>query len=304
MKKNATTRTAVLSCTLPGVFAFFFAFMTGISPTMLQAQGPQISVQGTLKNAAGTPAPDGTQTVTFRLYDHPTTGTHLWEEKDVEVDIVGGIYSHYLGSTTPLNPAHFANTLYLAVKIGSYELSPRNRLAYAPYAFAVNTAQNALLAEKVTCSGAVGDIKYSILNPTQFADENGACWVPMDGRALATTDKLRIRTGMTNVPNGGGLFIRAQEFSNSDNDPDRDSNAPIAQIQQDTFQLHFHKVSQLNIQQFKSDGSDNEGEPDFDRGDGTEAGNWNVPPSDETSKVGHTETRPKNQNFWVYIRIN
>lgn len=309
MKKFTSTRLVSHTIALFGAPMFCLALLVAVCTTGLQAQtAPQISVQGTLKTASGTPAPDGTQTVTFRLYNVETGGTALWEET-ADVEIVGGIYSHYLGSATPLNAANFASTLYLAVKVGSYELTPRNRLAYAPYAFAVNTAQT------VVCSGAVGDIKYSILNPTEFEAENGACWVPMDGRALATTDKLRIRTGMTTVPNGGGFFLRAQEFSNTDQDPDRTYTSSIAQGQGDTFRSHNHTGTTNNDGSHEHTVTKTRG---FDGGgfvgivetpDGLQR-SITIPSSGAhthsftTNASGSPETRPKNLNFWIYIRIN
>lgn len=298
-------------------------------PILLSAQiTPRISIQGTLKDANGTSVADGNYTVTFRLYNQETGGTHLWEE-EAQVDVVGGIYSHYLGSVQSLNAANFANTLYLGIRIGSFELTPRTELTYAPYTFSANTAQ------KVLCSGALGDVKYSILNPTQFAAENGSCWVPLDGRALATTDLLRSLYGVTTLPNAGGLFIRSQEFANSpNNDPDRTTSSPIATTQTDAVRAHNHSVSlsgttstggahthtveQIELLRMSSD-SDG-GNNRFDQGSGSVRQSITIPPNNTTSSAGshsHTislsgntgnntgsETRPANINFWVYIRIN
>jgi len=301
-------RTAVVQ--IMAVFALTF-----FGAAQLSAQ--RISIQGTLKNASGASVADGTYDVTFKLYDVLTAGTALWEE-DAMVEVIGGIYSHYLGSVTPLNPQNFVGTLYLGVKVGSYELVPRTELAYSPYAFSVANAQ------KVVCSGAVGDVKYSILNPTQFATVNGNCWVPMDGRALATTDQLRIVTGMTNVPNGGGLFLRSQDFSNSNQDPDRDHNSTIAQVQGDGNKSHSHGIS--------TDGSHRHGFGIDNGGGGGYAeqpmlylsevcdgcqlinsgvlANWTAYTNYDGSHShtiysdGGSEARPKNLNMWVYIRIN
>lgn len=268
----------------------------------LAAQNPKISIQGTLKTANGSSAVDGTYNVTFRLYTMETGGTHLWEENAM-VEVIGGIYSHYLGSVTPLVPANFANTLYLGVRIGSYELVPRTELAYSPYAFSVAVAQ------KVVCSGAVGDVKYSILNPTQFAAENGDCWVPMDGRSLATSDKLRQVTGMTSVPDAGGLFLRSQEFSGgADNDPGRNSGTAIATVQQDELQSHNHTMQSagahnhpMGTRGFQGDGLKG-ADGSFDDQDAyTQSAGAHTHAIDNT---GGAETRPVNLNLWIYIRIN
>lgn len=269
----------------------------------LSAQGnPKISIQGTLKSASGASVADGEYAVRFNLYTTPIGGAPVWFE-DTLVDVIGSIYSHYLGSVTPLDPADFGNTLYLGVKVGSYELVPRSELAYAPYSFSVAVAQ------KVLCSGAVGDIKYSILNPTQFDAENGDCWVPMDGRALATTDKLRQITDMTNVPNGSGLFLRAQEFSGGpDNDPGRTSGTTVGTLQQDDFESHNHTMGNAGNH------NHNMGTRGF-AGNGLKGADGSFDDSDSSTQyagdhthpinnTGGNETRPKNLNFWVYIRIN
>lgn len=104
----------------------------------MAAQGsPKVSVQGTLKTSIGTAVDNGTYTLKFRLYSVATGGSILWEETD-DVNIVGGVYSHLLGSVNPLDPANFGGTLFLGITPGSgAELSPRTEMTYAPYALSV-----------------------------------------------------------------------------------------------------------------------------------------------------------------------
>lgn len=272
-----------------------------------QAQNPKISIQGTLKTADGTTVGDGTYNVKFRLYNaiNAAEGAQLWEEA-ATVDVVGGIYSHYLGSITPLNAANFATTLYLGVKVGTYELTPRTELSYSPYSFAVYST---------ICSGALGDVKHSILNPTQFASVNGACWVPMDGRSIVGS-ALATLTSMTNVPDAGGLFVRNQEFSGgADQDPDRTSASPIATYQDQAVISHNHGVNDPGHTHSYSDTRQN-----GDAGDKCGCAGQSAPASASTisdsettasrttgisiQNAGGSETRPKNMNLWVYIRIN
>lgn len=288
-------RTATMQ--IVAVFGMMFVFTLQLS-----AQNPKISIQGTLKTATGASVPDGPQVVKFRLYTQDMGGTHLWEE-EATVDVIGGIYSHYLGSVTPLNVANFANTLWLGVRVGSYELTPRSELSYAPYAMSVAFAQ------KVVCSGAVGDVKYSILPPADFAAENGTCWVPMDGRALATTDRLRSVYGWTNLPNAGGYFFRAQEFSGGPNvDPDRTSGSGIATVQNDEIRSHNHTMQSAGSHQhpmgtrgFQGDGLKG-ADGSFDDQDAfTQSAGAHTHTINNT---GGNETRPINLNLWVYIRIN
>lgn len=313
MKKMLHTGFFSFSQNMLATRIFAVLMLAFVCALPLMAQPPRISVQGTLKSANGTPATDGQQEITFRLYNVPSGGMPLWEET-ATVDIVGGIYSHYLGSVVPLNPSHFASTLYLGVKVGTYELVPRNQLAYAPYAFSVNVAQ------KVVCSGAVGDVKYSVLNPTEFAIRNGDCWVPMDGSPLAVGDSLRVIKGWSNLPDAGGLFLRAQEFSGSpNNDPDRTSASTIAMIQQDDFKSHNHTTQSagdhthtvsLGVDPDDSGGGgaadewtlDNDPIKDITTGNGSVS--TNGAHTHTITNTGGTETRPKNLNLWVYIRIN
>jgi hypothetical protein len=280
-----------------------------------QTAGPKISMQGTLTDAAGQSVADGKYTITFRLYTEPAGGTRIWQETS-EVTVDNAIYSHYLGSVVELNPAIFVNKLYLGLQLGnSDEITPRTELTYVPYAFAVNTANT------VVCSGAVGDVKYSILDPVKFAAENGSCWVPMNGAALPSGCALRQLTGMTSLPDAGGLFIRGQEFTGGqDNDPDRSPTSDIATVQGDAFKSHTHTVANSgyhthNYLEYQVSGG-NVGFPTAFISSNAAVGNDQLkftfsdkvlPEGNHThgmSSTGGAETRVSNLNFWIYIRIN
>lgn len=270
----------------------------------------RISIQGTLKSSNGASVADGNYTVKFLLYDVPVGGTAVWEE-EASVEVIAGIYSHYLGSVVQLDGSDFGNTLYLGVRIGNFELQPRTELTYAPYTFGASVAQ------KVVCSGAVGDVKYSILEPDKFAEVNGDCWVPMDGRPLASTDVLSQLAGLSSLPNAGGLFVRAQDFANSDNDPGRDVNSAIATVQGDEVKSHNHGVSDPGhghtytdrraqiypLPQYAAIVNGQFGLPGVwveDESRSTNSATTGI----SINPAGGVETRPKNINLWVYIRIN
>ncbi len=294
-----------------GAFALLFLGLSLCGQTV-----PRISMQGTLTDAAGRSVPDGKYNVTFRLYNTPEGGTAIWQES-VQVTVDDAIYSHYLGSSTPLQAVFFVNKLYLGMQLDGDEITPRTELTYAPYSFAVNTART------VVCSGAVGDVKHSILDPVQFAAENGDCWVPMNGAALPADCALRQLTGMTTLPDAGGLFIRAQEFSGGqNNDPDRTSSSAVATVQNDAFKSHSHTASTdgnhghiINEALALSSGIP-AGTPGGRPVNGLAISNDQIQfplgnrigaAGDHThtlSNEGGAETRVKNLNFWIYIRIN
>ncbi|MEM6771917.1 MAG: hypothetical protein AAF597_15150 [Bacteroidota bacterium] len=213
-----------------------FLLLLGVALTA-QTVNPTISVQGTLKDAEGASVADGTRAITFRLYQQADGGTPVWEETANDVRVVGGIYSHQLGSVIPLNGGDFDVPVFLGVVVEGLELSPRTQLSYAPYALSVAFAQGVAPGG---CSGQVGDIKYSILRPDQFIQENGDCWVPMDGRSIPGT-KLADVYGWATLPQAGGQFLRAHEFDGqADVDADRDFNSPVGQAQTDQNKDHPH----------------------------------------------------------------
>jgi hypothetical protein len=303
------------------VFLMSILFMNlFIISSYAQQRPKKISLQGFLKDGNGKAVPDGNQEIIFKLYPSETGGTVEWEETQT-IDVFGGVYSTHLGSdTNPLDNLNWgAKTYFVGVTVQGSELNPRTELTFAPYSLGSPKAQ------EVVCSGAVGDIKYSILPPDQFAQVNGDCWVPMDGRALTSGTKLRTISGRTVLPDGGGLFLRSQEFSGSFNqDPDRTSTSPIATMQEQDFKSHDHYLSistttNGNHNHTVTDKSTNWGSRSFDgeswpedvhRGDNYDTrttstnGDHSHTVSGNTNTKGGTETRPKNLNFWIYIRIN
>ena len=276
----------------------------------------KISFQGFLRDASGKAVEDGRQTIIFKLYSVPQGGAAEWTDTQ-ELNILGGVCStHFGGNANSLEGLDWGSkTYYVGITVQGIELSPRTELTFAPYALGAAKAQESV------CSGAVGDIKQSILNPTQFAAANGSCWVPMDGRALATTDKYRQITGFTSIPDAGGLFFRGQEFDNSPttSDPDRTAATPIGTLQDQALLSHSHTGSTNTNGHFHtfsavSGPSNTYGLAGYNLGSGnfqkyvpTTVGTDSAPNHTHTFTIdnaGQIETRPKNLNFWVYIRIN
>ena len=286
------------------IFILIF-FAIAETNKMYSQVSPRVSMQGTLKDANGAAAKDSVYNLTFKLYNQAVGGTVLWSES-ASVEVSGGIYSHYLGSVVPLNTSDFSSTLFLGVVVGSIELSPRTELSYAPYAFAVFNSE---------CSGSLGDIKYSMLNPAQFALENGSCLVPMDGRSIAGS-ALGNLMNINAIPDGGGLFLRAQEFPGmADRDPNRTPSSPIAVLQDQAILSHGHSLSDPghghnfndNYRQHAGEQYPVAGPISLGSRDAlasmTNSTN-NASTGISINSAGGTETRPINVNAWIYIRIN
>jgi hypothetical protein len=272
-----------------------------------------IIIQGTLKQTSGAPLEDGFYRVSFKLYTTISEGSPLWQETTDSLSVIGGIYTHALGSKTNLTNAMFNATVYLGIVLDDYESEPRTEITYAPYALAASTT---------VCSGAVGDVQYSILSPTQFAQENGSCWVPMDGRDITGS---KLSSYVSSIPNAGGNFLRSQEFggtyASGNIDPDRTSTSSIATAQGNDNKSHNHSASS------GSAGAHTHDFTDYDNRNCTgfalvESGCDGVSETNNTSRAGTTtsdgdhahtvtiannggaESRPKNLNLWIYIRIN
>jgi hypothetical protein len=310
------------------VFLMSILFMNLFIISSYAQQTKKISLQGFLKDGNGKAVADGNQEMIFKLYPSKEGGTAEWEETQT-INVFGGVYSTHLGKTVALDNLNWGTkTYFVGVTVQGSELNPRTELTFAPYSLGSPSAD---VANTVKCSGAVGDIKYSILNPTQFALQNGSCWVPMDGRSLAVNDKLRlIIPTMANIPDGGGLFLRSQEFSSSfDQDPERTSTSPIATMQEQALKSHSHNATlsvsgstnytgahshgtNLGQRGFDADGGDQALTPRQDENGNWRSSNdgdhWHTISGSATGATntdgGGTETRPKNLNFWIYIRIN
>ncbi len=304
------------TCVILLVFGLFF-----FSISQMEAQSRRISIQGTLKDASGAAVSDGEQELIFKLYHGSGSSEVKWEET-ATVPVVGGIYSHNLGSVVDFPEDIFGQTLYLGVTVGGRELTPRTELTYAPYAISVAST---LKIATGGCSGQVGDVKYSILAPEDFAKENGDCWVPMDGRDIPGTKLAEY--GISFLPDAGGLFLRAQEFRNgANNDPNRDWQSPIAQTQDQSLQSHNHGSGNLTANaagnhnhNWRYPFSSSEGgngrnsilgdDENFGAAQDwiintSTSGNHTHTISGATSSTGAAETRPKNLNLWIYIRVN
>ena len=309
MKRNFT----VFRMSLVLLMGFFIVFSTN-------AQSKKLSIQGYLKDGNGKAVDNGNYPITFKIYDVATGGTEFWKEDNSAVNVYGGIYTVQLGSITDISTLAWDKPYFLGVSISGTELSPRTELTYAPYAFAVNKATLADLATTVKCSGALGDVKYSILNPTQFATVNGDCWVAMRGQSIAGS-KLAILSGINTLTDASGLFLRGQEFpGGTDNDPNRDANTTIATVQGDDNKSHAHTgttsqngdhthtvtdtymTQQENAWCRCSSGGSYTGYIVEKTQTTAAAGNHNHTLNINSS--GGSESRPKNLNLWTYIRTN
>lgn len=282
-----------------------------------QVGEPRLNVQGALKNSDGAAIPDGTKSMTFKLYHTGVGGSVQWQET-ADVNVTGGVYNYNLGSTTPIDLDVFSQRVYLGVTVDGTELTPRVELTSAPYALHAHSATTAV--SLTGCKGAVGDVKYSILPLDQFRQENGDCWVLMNGAGLSSDAKLNSAYGIAELPDARGLFLRAHDDRNSNRqDPSRSADTPAGTYVGDEIRSHNHTGTtntagdhKHNISSMKQDDLDHDasgpGGQQYWRsnsgGTTDTSSSGSHTHSFTTNDQGGAETRPKSINLYVYIRIN
>jgi hypothetical protein len=165
-----TTSTSNARRIIVGVFALVFTqlFIFGFSSSALAAFNPEINYQGKLVTSTNSIVPDGAYNIRFKLYTSLSGGSPIWTETwcntsdcagtgigtDDRIDIVNGLFSTMLGSTTAFTGIDFNQPLYLGVEIGGSgatavwdgEMSPRKILGAVPAAFYAGTSTVALSA--------------------------------------------------------------------------------------------------------------------------------------------------------------
>jgi hypothetical protein len=95
-----------------------------------------ITYQGLLKNSSGTPVPNNTYNITFKVYKQPSGGSALWTSALTPVATSSGLFS------TPVGPISlpFDTTYYISLQVqGDVEMS-RQQITMSAYSASSDTA--------------------------------------------------------------------------------------------------------------------------------------------------------------------
>ena len=123
-----------------------FALMSIVS-----AQIPRtISYQGVLKDGSGALIPEGDYAMTISIYTAASGTVALWTETHASVEVVNGVFTVILGSTTSLDLT-FDSQYYLGTTVGTgNEMTPRIPLTSTPYSLrALTIADSSVTNEKL-----------------------------------------------------------------------------------------------------------------------------------------------------------
>lgn len=168
----------------------------------LQAQIPRtLSYQGVLTDSLGNPKPDGSYSITFRLYDVINSGTALWTEAKT-VQVKRGLFTTILGDQTVLSSSlKFDKPYWLSIQVATEpELSPRLPLTAVGYSlystksdtanFSINNSSGWIdSANIVRLSTSSDKVGLGISNPVAKLEVgdlmrvNGTTW-PSSGRGM------------------------------------------------------------------------------------------------------------------------
>lgn len=118
--------------------------MAVLTAAVLASAPKLMSYQGRATDASGIPVTDGPHVVRFDLFNNATTGSSLWNEQ-TSVTTTGGLFTHTLGSVTPVLESQFRyyEGLWLEVTFDGQVQTPRTQFTSVGYAFHVQSIHNA-----------------------------------------------------------------------------------------------------------------------------------------------------------------
>ena len=147
---------------ITSIFLFFLLF-TSLS----FAQFPHlISYQGKVTSLAGVGFTN-TINITFRVYDDENWGTLKWEETQVDVPVIKGLFDVQLGSVNPINLS-FDEEYWLEIEMpGEDILDPRVKLTSSPYAY------RTLYADSVAAGGGDSDWDWQVVGSNMYSLVSG-----------------------------------------------------------------------------------------------------------------------------------
>jgi hypothetical protein len=163
------------------------------------------------------------------------------------------------------------------------------------------------LQGKVLSQHTIGDIKYSILEPSKFIQLNPD-WLLMDGGTSTISDsifkksKLHLEQGIAALPDARGMFIRGMNLGRPNDKGDSEGDSTVGRYQYDAIKKHTHDLNTNQHAIATMHGSD-KAEGGTDRYLSTSY-NLIIQIKDTGTNLNGEETRPRNIALYTYIKVN
>ena len=117
--------------------------LLGASTTALADVPDSVNYQGILLDSGGDPVTTPTS-VTFIIYDAPTSGANLWDEIQSITPDAEGRFNTFLGSINPIDESVFGSPeRWLEVTVSGDPPMPRVKIVSVPFSFRVATIDSA-----------------------------------------------------------------------------------------------------------------------------------------------------------------
>lgn len=158
-----------------------------------------------------------------------------------------------------------------------------------------------VIAFKTKGQDTIGDVKYSILEPSIFMKLNPG-WILMDGGSSRISDSIYKKSILfleykIPLPDARGLFIRGMNEQRSKDTGDAAGDGSVGRYQNDTFKKHTHGVTYSDLP-FRFDASGMGIQSNS--GAQTQTAKLKI----QISPTGEEETRPRNIALFIYIKVN
>ena len=173
-----------------GISAFaLFSIILMLTSTVLAEAPKLISYQGRAADSSGNPVADDIHVVQFQIYDK--FNNLEWEEF-ASVTTSAGLFTHNLGSVTPLNPTIFnwQDSLFLQITFDGQVQLPRTIFTASPYAYHVNSidgSEGGVVNEYISIHSSAADDEVAGIAVSPGGDAN--IWMKdVDGHKKAKLD--------------------------------------------------------------------------------------------------------------------
>jgi len=120
----------------------FFLGVLLLFGVMVRASEILIPYQAMITDQHGNPVVDSIYTADFLLYTDATSDQLLWQETQRQIRTKKGVFTHHLGSHTPLQPELLAIELFLQVDIDGFGRLAENRIRVTGSHFSYRSLQS------------------------------------------------------------------------------------------------------------------------------------------------------------------